>query len=58
METITFIFGTFITLLVVGSIGMLLWAAVEDGKAQRLRDQADHAATTGDTPPPVYSNSE
>ncbi len=33
-DTILFIFGAFITLLIVASIAMLLWAASEDGKKQ------------------------
>ena len=30
-----FVFGVFITLIVVGALVMLLWAAVEDGRRQK-----------------------
>ena len=33
-DTVLFIFGVFITLIIVSAIGMLLWAAVEDGRTQ------------------------
>jgi hypothetical protein len=33
-NTVLFIFGGFITLLIVASIAMLLWAAKEDGRTQ------------------------
>jgi cbb3-type cytochrome oxidase subunit 3 len=33
-DTILFIYGAFVSLLIVASIAMLLWAAREDGKKQ------------------------
>jgi hypothetical protein len=39
MDTVTFIVGMFVTLLVLGSIGMLIWAGVEDGKRQLVKEQ-------------------
>ena len=29
-----FIFGAFITLIIIGAIGTLIWGAVEDGERQ------------------------
>lgn len=31
-DTIIFLFGMVVTLMCAGAIGLLLWAAVEDGK--------------------------
>ena len=33
-ETILFMFGLFVTLVVVGAIGAIWWAAVEDGRVE------------------------
>jgi hypothetical protein len=36
MSDITiFVFGSFVTLLVCGTLGMLWWAAIEDGRYNR-----------------------
>ncbi len=38
-----FIFGAFITLIILGAIGALMWAAIEDGKVQAEKGGAvDH----------------
>jgi hypothetical protein len=34
VSTGIFIFGLFVTIIVVGSIALILWAAVEDGRKQ------------------------
>jgi hypothetical protein len=41
-DTVLFIFGVFITLIIIGSIGMLLWAASEDN--EELVDRGDRGA--------------
>ena len=38
-ETTLFLFGVFVTLIVAGSIGVLLWAAVEDGRTEEAERQ-------------------
>jgi hypothetical protein len=58
MDTITFIFGSFITLLVAGSIGMLLWAAVEDGKVQILKQETIQEASKKSMNQIEHSNPE
>ena len=35
-----FIFGVFITIIVVAAIGSLLWAAFEDGQRQKEKEAA------------------
>ncbi len=41
-DTALFIFGAFITLIISGSIGALLWAAAEDN--EELVNKADKAS--------------
>jgi hypothetical protein len=39
MNAFIFVYGTIVTVIVGGAIGMMVWAAFEDGRQNRL-DQA------------------
>ena len=47
-----FFLGTFVTLLVCGTIGLLLWAAIEDGRYNReYREQQSDSLTQNSNNP-------
>ena len=51
-DTFIFVYGIIATLLVTGAIGMIFWAAVEDGKVLRDKKEimSDSSAASSSQP--------